>query len=98
MRAKMNIKDINKLLDDQERHRQLSGDHFDRMNNPADEGVRNFQREMDRPDRAARQAKEAIQNELNRPTNGAFKAMRLLQEENGHTGLHSNLFAKCRNT
>lgn len=66
----MNRKDIDRLLDEQKRHHQ-----------PASEAIRNFQREMDRPNSAARQAMEAIQREFNRPNNGVREAMRMLQRE-----------------
>jgi ribosomal protein S21 len=77
----MNKNDIDRMLDDQKKHRQLFGDQFDRINSPANQALRNFQREMDRPNRAARQAMEAMQQDLNRPNNAALEAMKMLQRE-----------------
>ncbi len=77
----MNRNDIDKILDDQKRYRQLFGEQNDRPNNVTDEAIRNLQREMNRPDSAARQAIEAIQRDLDRPNNAAREAMRMLQRE-----------------
>lgn len=76
----MNRRDIDRLLDEQKRHRELF-DQFDRLNSPANEALKNFQREMNRPNSAARQAMEAIQQDLNRPNNAAREAMKMLQRE-----------------
>ena len=77
----MNRDDIDRLLDEQKRHRQLFGDQFDRINSPANEAIKNFQREMDRPNSVTRQAIEAIQQDFDRPSNAAREAMRLMQRE-----------------
>jgi hypothetical protein len=51
------------------------------INSPANEALRNFQREMDRPNSATRQAIEAIKQDFNRPNNAAREAMKMLQGE-----------------
>ncbi len=77
----MNKNDKDRLLDEQKRHRQLFGDQFDRVNGPANEALRNFQREMNWPNNAARQAIEAIKQDFDRPNNAAREAMKMLQRE-----------------
>ncbi len=77
----MKRSDIDRRLDEQKRHRQLFGDQLDSLNNPANQALRDFQREMNRPNSAARQAMEAIQQEFNRPNNGIREAMKMLQRE-----------------
>lgn len=77
----MKRNDIDRRLDEQKRHRQLFGDQLDRLNIPANQALRDFQREMNRPNSAARQAMEAIQQEFNRPNNGIREAMTMLQRE-----------------
>nr|MBP6214520.1 hypothetical protein [Pyrinomonadaceae bacterium] len=77
----MHRNDIDRLLDDQKRHRQRFGDHFDRINSSANEALKNFQLEMDRPNSATRQAIEAIRQDFDRPNNAAREAMKMLQRE-----------------
>jgi hypothetical protein len=77
----MNRNDIDKILDDQKRYRQLFGEPNNRPNNATDGAIRNLQREMNRPNSAARQAIEAIQRDSDRPNNAAREAMRMLQRE-----------------
>ena|SRR5258708_5045233 len=77
----MNKNDIDKMLDDQKKHRQLFGDQFDRRDNAAKEAIKNLQREMNRTNSATRQAIEAIQQDFNRPNNAAREAIRVMQRE-----------------
>jgi hypothetical protein len=77
----MKRSDIDRRLDEQKRHRQLFGDQLDRINSPANEAIRNLQREMDRPNSATRQAIEAIEQDFDRPNNAAREAMKMLQRE-----------------
>jgi|GEM_PF-5353210 len=77
----MNRNDIDRLLDEQKRHRQLFGDQLDRINSPANEALRNFEREMERPHSATRQAIEAIKQDFDRPNTAAHEAMKMLKRE-----------------
>jgi hypothetical protein len=80
----MNRNDIDKFIDDQQRHRRLFGDQFDHLNSRANQALMNLQRELDRPNSLARQALEAIKQDLNRPQSAAIRMLRREMERPNH--------------
>lgn len=71
---------IDKLLKEQEEHRQRFKDQLDR-NSAANEVLRNLQSEMGRSSRSSLQAIEAITRGFYRPNNAALEAMKMVQRE-----------------